>query len=303
MGTTRTLSDELAWATRSLEEVGIDTARLDAEILLAHQLRTDRTGLVLRGGERITGDSRTRYLALVARRASYEPVAYITGKQAFRHLDLAVDPRVLIPRPETEGLVEIGLDLPKGARVVDVGTGSGAVALALKQERPDLQVSGLDISAGAINVARFNAQRLRLDVHFATADLLDADADRDGDANRDGDGDANRDGDDEGHSDRRPDTYDAVLANLPYVKDGEILPPDVGEYEPDVALYGGEDGLGLVRRLMAQIAERPAITFVALEIGYTQGPATVEAVQAGGFPAPELRLDLAGRDRVVVGRR
>jgi release factor glutamine methyltransferase len=275
MGTTRTLSDELAWATRSLQEVGIDTARLDAEVLLAHQLRTDRTALVLRSDERITGDARTRYLALVARRASYEPVAYITGKQAFRHLDLAVDPRVLIPRPETEGLVEIALALPTGARVVDVGTGSGAVALALKQERPDLAVTGLDISPGALNVARFNAQRLRLDVRFAESDLLVGD-----------------DGE-----------YDAVLANLPYVKDGEILPPDVGEYEPDVALYGGHDGLGLVRRLMDQIAGRPAVRFVALEIGYHQGPETVAAVRAAGFAEPELALDLAGRDRVVIGRR
>ncbi|HET9073677.1 MAG TPA: peptide chain release factor N(5)-glutamine methyltransferase [Solirubrobacteraceae bacterium] len=272
-GLSRTIADELAWATRSLEEVGIDTARLDAELLLAHALGTDRAGLVIRAGETITSDARTRYLALMGRRASHEPVAYITGKQAFRHLDLAVDPRVLIPRPETELLVEVGLELPEGGRVVDVGTGSGAVALALKQERPDLELSGLDISVGALDLARHNASRLRLEVRFAEADLLD-------------------DGD-----------YSAVLANLPYVRADEVLPPGVLHYEPGRALFGGADGLELIRRLLDQVRVRPRITHVALEIGAEQGPATAELVAAAGFAHPEIRRDLAGHDRVVVGRR
>lgn len=273
MSVSRTLADEIAWGTRSLQEVGIDTARLDAELLLAHALGTDRAGLVIRAGETITSDARTRYLALMGRRASHEPVAYITGKQAFRHLDLAVDPRVLIPRPETELLVEVGLELPEGGRVVDVGTGSGAVALALKQERPDLELSGLDISVGALDLARHNASRLRLEVRFAEADLLD-------------------DGD-----------YSAVLANLPYVRADEVLPPGVLHYEPGRALFGGADGLELIRRLLDQVRVRPRITHVALEIGAEQGPATAELVAAAGFAHPEIRRDLAGHDRVVVGRR
>jgi release factor glutamine methyltransferase len=273
MSSTRTLADELAWATMSLEEVGIDTARLDAEVLLAHLLKIDRATLVLSAGDRINGDQRTRYLALVARRAGYEPVAYITGKQAFRHIDLAVDARVLIPRPETELLVEVGLELPEGARVADVGTGSGAIALALKQERPDLQVTGLERSTGALQLARFNAERLALDVSLVESDLLD-----------------------QGH-------YEAVLANLPYVKDSDHLPPDVAYFEPPPALLGGADGLDIVRRLLHQVSRRPGVGLIALEIGFDQAPDTAALVREAGFDALEIRRDLAGHDRVVVGRR
>jgi release factor glutamine methyltransferase len=268
----RTLSDELAWGTSSLEEVGIGTARLDAEVLLAYVLKADRAALIMRANEPVNGDDRTRYLALVSRRAAYEPVAYIVNKQAFRYIDLAVDQRALIPRPESEGLVELGLTLAEGARVVDIGTGSGAVALALKHERPDLEVTGLEVSAGALDLAQHNAMRLRLDVRFGLSDLLD-------------------DGE-----------YDAVLANLPYIKDGEILEPSISNFEPGLALYGGADGLDLVRRLLQQAAERPSITMVALEIGWAQGPATEAAVIAAGFTA-EITHDLAGHDRIVVGRR
>ncbi len=273
MSNGRTIADELAWGTTSLEEVGIDTARLDAELLLGHLLKLDRTGLMLRAGERITGDDRTRYLALVSRRAGYEPIAYILGKQAFRHIDLAVDARALIPRPETEALVDVALELPAGARVADVGTGSGPVALALKQERPDLQVTGLDVSAGAIELARFNAERLGLDVRFAQSNLLD-------------------DG-----------QYDAVLANLPYVKDGEILPPNVAWFEPSRALFGGPDGLDLVRGLLDQVSGRADIKLIALEIGYKQGTATAALVGEAGFDEVEIRRDLAGHERDIVGRR
>lgn len=273
MGTSRTLADELAWGTTSLEEVGIDTARLDAELLMGHLLKLDRAALVLRAGDRINGDQRTRYLALVARRAGFEPIAYITGKQAFRHIDLAVDARVLIPRPETELLVELGLELGPAAAVVDVGTGSGAIALALKAERPDLQVTGLELSTGALTLARFNAQRLRLEVGLAQSDLLD-------------------DGD-----------YDAVLANLPYVSADAPLPPDVANFEPASALRGGADGLDVVRRLLAQVSGRDRITLIGLEIGFEQGPATAALVREAGFTSVEIRRDLAGHDRVVVGRR
>jgi release factor glutamine methyltransferase len=274
MSAGRTLADELAWGTRSLEEVGIETARLDAELLLAHLYKLDRAALLLRSDEPITGDGRTGYLALVARRASHEPVAYITGKQGFRYIDLSVDARVLIPRPETELLVEVGLKLPEGARVADVGTGSGAVALALKQERPDLLITGLELSAGALDLARHNAMRLRLDVELVECDLLD-------------------DGD-----------YDAVLANLPYVRDGEILAPNVANFEPARALFGGPDGLDVVAALMAQLTgARPSVTLVALEIGFDQGAQTAELVRGAGFEHVEIRPDLAGHDRVVVGRR
>jgi release factor glutamine methyltransferase len=268
-----TLREELAGATASLTEVGCETPRLDAELLLAHVLGVDRSQLVIRGDEEAGGDDRTRYLALLTRRVKREPVAYILGRREFRRLTLLVDPRVLIPRPETELLVEVGLTLPAGARVADVGTGSGAVALALKEERPDLDVIGVDVSSGALSVARMNASRLGLQVEIVQGDLLEGVV------------------------------CDAVLANLPYVAEDELLPPDVAFYEPRGALLGGRDGLDVVRRLVAQAGVRQEVTLLALEIGYEQGDAVAALVDEGGFGEVERLRDLAGRERVIVGRR
>jgi release factor glutamine methyltransferase len=268
-----TLREEIAGASASLEEMGCDSPRLDAELLLAHVLGVDRAQLVLRANEEARGDVRTRYLALLTRRVKREPIAYILGRKDFRHLTLAVDPRVLIPRPETELLVEVGLTLPQGTRVADIGTGSGAVALALKQERPDLNLIGVDISAGALSVARMNSQRLSLEVDWVEGDLLDGI------------------------------TCDAVLANLPYIADDELLPPEVARYEPSGALLGGEDGLDIVRRLITQAGEQPTIKLIALEIGHTQADATAALLEQEGFEQVERLPDLAGHERVVLGRR
>lgn len=267
------LREEIAGASASLAEVGCESPRLDAELLLAHVLGVDRAQLVMRGEEEASPDDRTRYLALLTRRAKREPVAYILGRRDFRHLTLVVDPRVLIPRPETELLVEVGLTLRRGARVADIGTGSGAVALALKHERPDLELVGVDISAGALSVARMNAQRLGLQVEWVQGDLLDAIS------------------------------CDAVLANLPYIADEELLPPEVARYEPRGALLGGPDGLELVRRLIAQAGEHARIGLIALEIGHTQAAATAALLEDAGFRQVERLRDLAGHERVVVGRR
>ncbi len=268
-----TLRQEIAGAAASLEEVGCESPRLDAELLLGYVLGVDRAQLVMRGQEEAAPDDRTRYLALLSRRAKREPIAYILGKRDFRHLTLVVDPRVLIPRPETELLVEVGLTLPAGSRVADIGTGSGAVALALKHERPDLDVIGADVSSGALSVARMNAQRLGLQVEWRQGDLLD-DID-----------------------------CTAVLANLPYVADDELLPPEVALYEPRGALLGGVDGLEIVRRLIEQARTRPEIVLVALEIGSTQADATAKLLEQAGFHEVERLRDLAGHERVVVGRR
>ncbi len=268
-----TLREEIAGATASLAEVGCDSPRLDAELLLAHVLGVDRAQLVMRGDEHASTDDSTRYLALLTRRAKREPIAYILGRKDFRHMTLVVDPRVLIPRPETELLVEVGLTLPEGLRVADIGTGSGAVALALKQERPDLEVVGVDVSSGALSVARMNAQRLRLEVEWVQGDLLDGVK------------------------------CDAVLANLPYVADDELLPPEVARYEPRGALLGGNDGLDVVRRLIEQAGERTEISLIALEIGHTQSAATAALLEEAGFEQVERLRDLAGHERVVVGRR
>jgi release factor glutamine methyltransferase len=266
---------ELANAADHLQQTGSDTPRLDAELLLCRVLGTDRAGLVMRSEEQMSADDRTLYLALLTRRVKHEPIAYILGKQAFRNLQLAVDARVLIPRPETEFLVEAALTLPQGSRVIDVGTGSGAVALALKDERPDLKITASDVSSGALSMTRMNMQRLRLDLTLIESDLM---ADLTGD-------------------------FDAVVANLPYVEDNTNLQLDVSEYEPKRALFGGVDGLDLVRALLAQVAERELVKFIALEIGQGQAATTAELLTAAGFESTDAIKDLAGIDRIVVGRR
>jgi release factor glutamine methyltransferase len=251
-----------------------DTPRLDAEVLLADVLGCGRERLILDRDLPLEPAHAERFAALLARRQAREPVAYILGRREFRYLTLTVDRRVLIPRPETELLVEAALQLPRGASVLDVGTGSGAIALALKHERPDLDVAGVDISPDAVVVARGNARRLNLEVSFNVSDLL---------------GDARA---------------DAVLANLPYVSDGAELIADVGRYEPARALRGGADGLDVIRRLTGIIGERPAAdrpALVALEVGADQGPAVAALVATAGYVRVRVETDLAGLDRLVVG--
>jgi release factor glutamine methyltransferase len=252
-----------------------ETARLDAELLLAHVLDVDRGRLVLDHKAQVESESSADFEALIARRACGEPIAYLLGRRPFRALELTVDPRVLIPRPETEELVEAAVGmLPSGATVLDVGTGSGAIALALAAERPDLQVRGVDLSADAVTVAELNARRLNLDVSFTVADLLEG-----------------------------APPADAVLANLPYVETAAQLPVDVADFEPAQALFGGPDGLDVIRRLAAQLATRPWPATALLEIGETQGAAVRALLRDAGFARVEVRPDLAGRDRIVVAHR
>jgi release factor glutamine methyltransferase len=265
-------------ATASLKRAGCDTPRLDAELLLACAMGAGRERLVLESAANLDPDAEARFDRLVARRRAREPVAYILGRKEFRHLVLSVDRRVLIPRPETELLVEVGLSLDGGARVVELGTGSGAVALALKDERPDLEVWATDVSPDALEVARGNADRLGLEVRFVRADLLDG----------------------------VPPGFDAVLANLPYVARDAELAREI-DYEPHGALFAGDDGLQVIRRLVATLADVP---LVALEVGAGQGPgvpgqAPVVAglLRGAGLLSIEVLRDLAGHERVVVGRR
>ncbi len=262
----------LARGREALAAAGCDTPALDTELLLAEALGVGRERLVIERQAMLPRHAWARFDELLARRRAREPVAYILGRKAFRRITLTVDGRVLIPRPETELLVEIGLELPSGARVADVGTGSGAVALALKNERPDLDVRGLELDPGALEVARCNAARLGIDVEFGSADLLD---------------DA---------------SYDAVLANLPYVADRTELAPEIIGYEPAVALFAGPDGLAVVRRLIAALPGR-RLSLVALEIGPEQASPVASLVAQAGFGRVEIRRDLAGRERVVVGSR
>jgi release factor glutamine methyltransferase len=235
-------SQSVSDAARRLAEAGCDTPWLDAELLL-------------REGADLT------------RRVAREPVAYILGRKAFRWIELSVDPRVLIPRPDTETLVEVALELVgRSGRVHDVGTGSGAVALAMKHERPDLVVSGSDASPDAVDVARSNAERLGLDVTFAVAEGLP------------------------------PGDYELVVANLPYVREDEWgdLAPEIRLYEPREALVAGADGLDAIRAL---VASAPASTLLALE----HAPAQAAAVRAM-LDDPRTVRDLGKRERVTVGR-
>jgi release factor glutamine methyltransferase len=267
--------DALDSAVVALQAAGVDTPRLDAEVLLAHVLGVDRARLVIDRDRAVEGGAVRAFQDAVRRRAmGREPVAYITGVRGFRRLDLHVDRRVLIPRPETETLVEAALGLPPGTRVVDVGTGSGAVALALKDERPDLDVLGTDASADALAVARANTARLGLGVTFVPGDLLDG----------------------------VPGAVDAVVSNPPYVADGAGLMPEIARHEPPAALYAGADGLDVIRRLAAEAGASTA-SFLALEVGLGQAPEVAGVVRAAGFADTEIRPDLGGIERVVVGRR
>jgi release factor glutamine methyltransferase len=260
-----TVRDALDSALIALTAAGCDTPRLDAEVLLAAAMGVDRGALIADPERGVEPEPFREY---VRRRARREPVAYILGRKGFRRLELAVDPRVLIPRPETEHVVEAALSLPEGARVVDVGTGSGAIALALADERPDLRVVGTESSRGALEVARANAARLGLPVELLEGDLLEPV---------------------EG-------PIDAVVCNPPYVRAGERLAPELA-YEPAEALYAGPTGLEVYRRLVPALADVP---FVALEVG--EGQAGDVATLLRGREI-ELVRDLAGIERVVVGRR
>ena len=266
-----TVREAVRQATAELAAAGCETPGLDAELLLGSVLGCDRARLVLAAGEAIDRDAIARFRLLIERRAAREPVAYVIGVKEFRRLSLMVDRRVLIPRPETELLVEVGLGLAERASVVDVGTGSGAVALALKHERPDLWVMGTDVDAGALTVARANAAALGLEVAFVQADLL------------------------EGLSRE----FDAVLANLPYVGSEAELAPEISRYEPREALLAGPDGLDVIRRLVAMSGR---VRLVALEVGFDQAPAVEDLLRSAGFRSTERLRDLAGHERVVVGR-
>jgi release factor glutamine methyltransferase len=260
--------DALDSAVIALEAAGCDTPRLDAELLLAAVLGIGRAELIVWPDRGLEPDEARAFMDLAARRRGREPVAYILGTKGFRTIELAVDPRVLVPRPETEFVVEAALGLPAGARVVDVGTGSGAIALALKAERPDLQVVATDSSAAALDVARANAERLGLEVELLHGDMLEPVAG----------------------------PVDAIVSNPPYVGASDRLPRDV-LHEPREALYAGPDGLEVIRRLVAAAAGVP---FLALEVGAGQAAAVAELM--GGWSSVETVRDLAGHERVVVGR-
>jgi release factor glutamine methyltransferase len=283
--------DVVKWTSARFSERGLAAPRLDAELLVAHVLSLPRVQLYVQFERVLSPDELAALRALIKRRQSGESVAYLTGRKEFWKFEFAVDARVLVPRPDTETLIEEALARlgepsqpgePAGApapRIADVGTGSGALAITLAKLRPDAAVFAGDVSAAALEVARANAERLTATVTFVEGDLdapLAAHA-----------------------------PFSLIVANLPYIPTGELaqLPADVRS-EPALALDGGADGLDVVRRLAAAA---PALLgaggALALEIGAGQAEATRALLQGAGFDDIQTRRDLAGVERVVSGRK
>ncbi len=281
-----TIRRVLTWAADDLKKRGSTSPRLDAELLLARILRLDRVGLVIDADRPLARHELARYRELHQRRRAGEPVAYLLGVREFYARPFLVDRRVLVPRPETEHLVEVALartgHLALSARTLDLCTGSGCVAVSLGRERPTTRVLGADVSPDALAVAAENVLRLgAYNVGLVCSNLFAA----------------LRSG---------RDRFDLITANPPYIAEGEIpsLPVDVRAYEPRIALAAGADGLALLRRI---VAEAPAFLaaggVLAVEIGADQGEAVRALFAEAGFREIALRRDYAGLDRVVSGLR
>lgn len=276
----------LRWSTAHLEGRGIERARLDTELLLGHALGLSRLQLYLHFDRPLDPAELDVFRPLLRRRARREPLQYVVGSAAFRELDLAVDPRVLIPRPETEGLVEEVLRWAAARSeppdVLEIGTGSGAIALSLRREGTFGRVVATDVSAEALAVARANAERTGVEeVEWRLGDALTP----------------------LGEDER----FDVLVSNPPYVAlaDREALQPEVVDHEPAGALFSGPDGLDLLRILVREGAARVRPGgLLALEIGAAQGPAVLAlARESGAWTAERVGSDLSGRDRYLLAAR
>jgi release factor glutamine methyltransferase len=266
------VGDALAAATDSLAAAGVDTPRRDAELLLAEATGVDRAGLAAAPEGLVDPAAGRTFAGMVRRRLRREPVAYILGRKAFRNIELTVDRRALIPRPETELLVDVAVKLAPQT-VLDVGTGSGAVALAIADELPRVVVTATDTSAEALALARSNAARLGLRerVRFVPGSTPPGER------------------------------VELAVANLPYVCEDEWagLAPEITRYEPREALVSGPTGL----EALAAVVPRLDADAVAVEVGAGQAAEVVRLARHSGFEPAEVRRDLAGIERVVVGRR
>jgi len=286
-----TIVELLRWAADYFRDKGVSEPRASAEVLLANALGLSRLDLYLRHDQPLTPEELARFKTLVLRRRQGEPVAYITGHREFWSLDFLVSPAVLIPRPETEILVQAVLEVLKTEnrkpktenRGLDVGTGSGAVVIALARELPGMQWVAVDVSRAALDVARENARRHRVaqQIHFFQADLF---------------------------AGLKPGFgFGAIVANLPYVPRGEWeqLPREIRSFEPPGALLGGEDGLDFIRLLAHRAPHylRPR-GWVALEVGAGQAPAVMELLEETGVYHRSAALpDYQGIQRVVRAQR
>jgi release factor glutamine methyltransferase len=277
------IAEALFEATQILRTAGVPESRREAGSLLAHVIQKDRTFLISHAEEKLEPHTVHEFRDVVERRAAGEPLQYITGYQDFYGRSFRVTPDVLIPRPETELLVEAALGLMHGSRFCDVGTGSGCIAVTLLCERPDSRAVGLDLSPAALAVARENAGAQRVDqrIEFHVSDCFDALPEN-----------------------TRP--FDLIVSNPPYVAADVVagLQREVKDHEPMVALTPGPDGLSIIRRL---ITEAPQFLqkdgHLLLEIGFDQGETVRELVEGSKFKLLETRPDLQGIPRIVILRR
>ena len=277
--TPRTVVDFLGLASAYLQARDFEHARLDAEILLGDVLGLQRLELYLHHDRPLAPAEIDAFREHLRRRGRGEPVAYLIGTWGFRTITLATDARALVPRPETEGLVELALArLPDAGSLLDLGTGSGAIALAVASERPDAAVTGVDADPAALALATENAARLELAPRLLQSDLYDG----------------------------LPagERFDVIAANLPYVPDGdERVQPGVHAHEPHAALYAGADGLDLIRRAIAGAPDRlVAGGFLVLEHGMGQGSDLRTLLDGRGFTDVASERDLGGVERYGMGR-
>jgi release factor glutamine methyltransferase len=261
-----------------------ERARRDAETLLLHLIQRDRAFLIAHADEILSAEGVVLYYALIERRLAGEPIQYITGETEFYGLPFRVDHSVLIPRPETEHLVEKALSLAANfphPRIADIGTGSGAIAVALAHKLPGAQVTAIDLSPQALAVARVNAKQNTVDkrIRFIEGSLLEPVA---------------------------QETFDLIVSNPPYVPEADraSLSVEVRDHEPQLALFAGSDGLAIYRQLIPQAAAALAKDgFLALEVGYGQHSAVADLLTASGFTHVDFSPDLQGIQRVVTGQQ
>jgi len=280
-----TIRRVLGWATEDFRRRGLESARLDAELLLAHALGTDRIRLIVDAERLLSPDELKSYRELIKRRRTAEPVAYLLGRREFYGFELRVDRRVLIPRPDSEALVEVALERTRSSsmygRALDLCTGSGCVAIALARQRPSWRITGIDLSEQAIELARDNALRLGAvwGVRWLAGDLC---------------------------APLSPsEHFELVCANPPYVPSAEVdaLEPTIREFEPRLALDGGPDGLVVIRRILEQALPRlRSGGILALEVAAGQSSSVAELFERAGLKDVERKRDYGGHERVVSGR-
>lgn len=273
-----TYREAVEFGTKCLTDAGVPDAALDAWYLLQMVCKIERSYYYVHGEEDITQDAQKEYEIAVQKRAEYIPLQYIIGEQEFMGLRFKVNSNVLIPRQDTETLVEQVLKIVKpGMKVLDLCTGSGCVLISVLKNAPELTGMGSDISKTALLVAKENAKLHEVDAEWVRSDLFD----------------------------NITETFDVIMANPPYIPTGEILSlmPEVRDFEPENALDGGADGLDFYRKIAGQVKDylNPG-GYVYMEIGYDQGEAVSELMRNAGFTEVEVIKDLARNDRVVKGK-